>query len=318
MTHKAGGDANDAELAAWWSALKPHRDKVLLGAYWVLYPGNPTGRADAFLARLDSQCPGWRDGPFILQLDCEIWNGNPDTQPDLLEIKTACNRLAAKMPKLRPIVYASAGQYSSTLRGLDYPLWNARYPVSAVSTASDLYARASGDTGSGWNAFSGQVPAVWQFSSSATALRQTTCDVNAFRGTLDELTALVAPGWSDDVSQADVTAALEAFFPRGYQDVAKTQRTSRIGEDALNQYVPNPIRGQKTTAWALLQDIATKVAVAAEDDVDEAAIAAAVLAGLSADVIAAKVVAAMPSDQARQTAQAIIDLVAEQASPSTQ
>ena len=64
QTHKAGGDANDAEIGTWWNYVKGYRDQVLLGAYWVLYPGNPVGRADMFVARLDSQCPGWRDGPI--------------------------------------------------------------------------------------------------------------------------------------------------------------------------------------------------------------------------------------------------------------
>lgn len=260
MTHKAGGDKDDAELAAWWSALKPYRSQVFLGAYWVLYPGNPAGRADAFLARLDSQCPGWRDGPFILQLDCEIWNEDQDTQPDLMEIRTACNRLKAKMPKLTPIVYASQGQYGASLAGLGYPLWNARYPVSAVSTASGIYGLAGGDSGKGWGAYSGQTPAIWQFTSSATALGQTTCDANAFRGDLDQLTALVAPGWSNDVAtQDDIKAALNDFFVRGYQDTEKTQRTSRIGEDALNQGIPNAFRNAKTSAWAFLGDLAQAI-----------------------------------------------------------
>lgn len=220
MTHKAGGDKDDAELGAWWRAMKPQRDKVLLGAYWVLYPGSPTGRASAFLARLDDQCPGWRDGPFILQLDCEIWNGDTSTKPDRTDIAVACGYLHAKMPKLRPVVYASAGQYGDSLKGLGYPLWNARYPTSKTSAASLLYSQISGDFGSGWNAYSGQTPAIWQFSSSATAVGQSTCDVNAFRGTLNELTALLAPGWSDDmdITQANLDAIAKAVWDHEEND----------------------------------------------------------------------------------------------------
>ena len=81
FTHKAGGDKDDTELGTWWNYMKPYRPGVLLGAYWVQYPGNPAGRADAFIARLDSQCPGWREGPFILQVDCEIWGGDTSTKP---------------------------------------------------------------------------------------------------------------------------------------------------------------------------------------------------------------------------------------------
>jgi hypothetical protein len=207
MTHKAGGDANDAELASWWSALKPYRDKILLGAYWVLYPGSASAKADSFLARLDSQCPGWRDGPFILQVDCEKWNGNSATVPPKSDIKTFCDRLVAKAPKLRPIVYGPKWVYGNTLDGLGYPLWASAY-VTGSGTASGLY---PGDSSSKWDAYSGQTPAILQFTSSATIAGQTTCDANAYRGTLDQLTALLAPGWAEDpmAFKDDFLAALK-------------------------------------------------------------------------------------------------------------
>jgi GH25 family lysozyme M1 (1,4-beta-N-acetylmuramidase) len=225
MTHKAGGDKDDAELSAWWSALKGQRGKLLLGAYWVLYPGTPAARADAFLARLDSQCAGWRDGPFILQVDCEIWNGDTGTQPKKADIKSFCDRLKSKMPKLKPIVYASAGQYGSTLSGLGYPLWNARYPVSTTGAASTIYRSAGGDSGAGWTSYSGQVPAIWQFTSSATIAGQTTSDANAYRGTLASLTKLLAPGW--EVDDVELTEK--------YGDQAYPQRTlqNRLKDDAM-------------------------------------------------------------------------------------
>jgi hypothetical protein len=199
FSHKAGGDANDAELAAWWAGAKKYRDRALLGAYWVLYPGSPISRADAFVKRLDDQCPGWRDGPFILQVDCEKWNNDSGTVPNKNDIRTFCDRLAAKMPKLRPIVYAPAWVYGNTLNGLGYPLWASSY-VGGSGTASALY---PGDSSGKWAPYSGQTPAILQFSSSATIAGQTTCDANAYRGTLAELTNLVAPGWEIDMPLTD-------------------------------------------------------------------------------------------------------------------
>ena len=192
MTHKAGGDKNDAELATWWRAMEPYRKVVLLGAYWVQYPGNPLGRAAAFLARLDSECPGWRNGPFILQVDCEKWGGDASTMPGKADIKAFCDYLRAKCPKLMPIVYAPKWAYGNSLAGLGYPLWASSY-VTGSGAASKLY---PGDTSSRWGAYSGQVPAVLQFTSSATIAGQTTCDANAFRGSLATLTNLLAPGWT--------------------------------------------------------------------------------------------------------------------------
>jgi GH25 family lysozyme M1 (1,4-beta-N-acetylmuramidase) len=272
MTHKAGGDANDAELDEWWSALKGQRGKLLLGTYWVLRPdlsGTAVNKADAYLARLDGQCPGWRDGPWILQVDCESWgDSSGKKKPNKAYIKAFCDRLVAKMPKLRPIVYASKGDYGDSLTGLTYPLWNARYSLSdRAGTASGLYAAALA-AGSGWGSYSGQVPAIWQYTSSATIVGQTTCDANAYRGTLQQLTALTAPGWEDDVAtQDDILAALKTFFASGYQDTAKTILTSQIGRDAFNQGVPNPFIGStgKSTAWALLSDIADALIVQGAD-----------------------------------------------------
>jgi hypothetical protein len=191
FTHKAGGDANDAELAAWWNIMKPYRDRVLLGAYWVQYPGSPSSRADAFIARLDSQCPGWRDGPFILQVDCEIWGGDTSTKPGVADIRTFCNRLRLHMPRLMPIVYAPKWAYGNSLAGLGYPLWASSY-VSGAGSASKLY---PGDNAAGWNAYSGQTPLILQFTSSATIAGQTTCDANAFRGSFAQLQTMLAPGW---------------------------------------------------------------------------------------------------------------------------
>jgi hypothetical protein len=201
MTHKAGGDAADPELGSWWRALKPYRQDVLLGAYWVLKPGNGSSQAKSFIARLDSQCLGWRDGPFILQLDCEQWANNPDTVPGLSTIKTACSYLVGQLPKLRPIVYAPLWVYGNSLDGLGYPLWASSY-VTGSGPASSLY---PGNDSGRWKAYGGQTPAILQFTSSATIAGQTTCDANAYRGTLAELTALLAPGWKTEETDMNLT-----------------------------------------------------------------------------------------------------------------
>jgi hypothetical protein len=195
MTHKAGGDADDAELAAWWKAMGPVRGQVLLGAYWVLRPDRGQSAANdakAFVARLNDECPGWRNGPFILQLDCEKWNDDSATVPTKAYIQQFCNQLRASTPKLMPIVYAPEWVYGDTLKGLGYPLWASSY-VSGSGYASTLY---PGDSSAKWHAYSGQVPAVLQFTSSATIAGQTTCDANAFRGSITDLLNLLAPGWA--------------------------------------------------------------------------------------------------------------------------
>jgi len=219
FTHKAGGDANDAELGPWWNLMKGYRASAMLGAYWVLYPGSPSARADAFLARLDSQCPGWRDGPFVLQADCEKWGGDSGTVPSRSEIEAFCDRLRARLPKLMPIVYGPKWVYGNGLAGLSYPLWASSY-VSGSGAASKLY---PGDNASGWNSYSGQVPAVLQFTSSATIAGQTTCDANAFRGTLAQLQSMLAPGWAPQEVE-DTMSAADA--KQGYADALAAMATA--------------------------------------------------------------------------------------------
>jgi len=63
-----------------------------------------------------------------------------------------------------------------------------------------------------------------------------------------------------DELRAVVDDALSDFFARGSQGEANDNTvTSRVGRDALDQGVPNPIRGRKTPAWQLLGDVAAAV-----------------------------------------------------------
>jgi len=79
----------------------------------------------------------------------------------------------------------------------------------------------------------------------------------------------------DDVSEQDVTNALEKFFARGKQ--ADGTITSRIGRDALDQGIPDALTGKKSNAWLALQHIggavsklSALVAAMAEDEVTQA------------------------------------------------
>jgi hypothetical protein len=302
QTHKAGGDAVDAELGAWWNLVKGHRPDVLLGAYWVLYPGSPSARADSFIARLDSQCPGWRDGPFILQADCEKWNGDDSTVPPVSQINAFCDRLAERLPKLNPIVYAPEWVYGSKVSALRYPLWASSY-VTGAGTARHLY---PGDSSWRWDRYGGREPSILQFTSSATIGGQSTCDANAFRGSLADLIALLAPGWvpkpppvkESTMELTDKTGndtypnrTVENFFADfwGWRDVV-------TGDPKATA----PKAGSPLAAWIALpgQVAALAAAVGQLEGVDTDAVVAGVLAGLTPEAIAA----AIPPEIAQQVA----------------
>lgn len=289
LTHKAGGDRDDPELGEWWAGVRgldPNR--VLLGAYWVLLPGHPERRADEFLARLDAACPGWRDRPFILQVDCEKWRGDQGTVPNRFDIKDFCDRLAARMPKLRPIVYAPKWVYGDGLTGLGYPLWASSYVSGPISSFKGMY---PGDSSSRWGAYSGQTPAILQYTSSATIGGQTTCDANAYRGTLAELTALVAPGWTEDTVEAKDVWTEDIIPVNGKTATWQAAGTLGAAYDKASAAAAGVARLEAAVAQ-----------LAGRDLVDEPAIVAGVLAGLDPVAIAAAVVAALPADEAKKVA----------------
>lgn len=309
VTHKAGGDANDQELAAWWSGVKGRRitgadvtsgsysGKALLGAYWVLYPGGPSARADAFLARLDSQCPGWRDGPFLLQVDCEKWNGDPTTVPPTSDINAFCNRLVARMPKLRPVGYLPNWVYGSAVSAFSYPLWASAY----VTGSGGFKALYPGDGSSRWASYGGRTPMILQYTSSATIGGQTTCDANAYRGTIADLVAAVAPGWKAPEEDPDVNLTDKygdaAYAGRTVQDRLKDDAKLRDvwwgdknGVAAANLpansplakliALPDQVAAMNTALTAAIN------ALAQYNHVDPAALGAAIAPGVAAAIIA--------------------------------
>lgn len=247
MTHKAGGDAPDAELATWWAGVRGKRDRVLLGAYWVLLPGNPTGRASAFLARLDAQCPDWRTGPFILQADCEKWNGDGNTVPSVSEINAFCDELTRQCPALNPVVYAPKWVYGDKVSALRYPLWASAY-VTAAGAFQKIY---PGDNAAQWGTYGGRSPDILQYTSSAVIGGQSTCDANAYRGTLQQLTALVAPGWS--APDMELTDKIVDGNGKSYGTVNGALITLlQRSDSATNQQLP-----ALSTAVAKVQDAVT-------------------------------------------------------------
>lgn len=166
----------------------------VLGGYYV--PRTPSmvgvsiaAQVEHCLALADAQLPWWRtfDGWFW-QTDLERWPYDPVSAADGIEFGERIEAASAR----RSVLYASKGQYGNQLtkwRGL---LWNANYPTGRRAPFKDLY---PGDDGVGWAPYSGHPDGAdfWQYASSATIAGKTTCDANAYRGTLPQLIALLTP-----------------------------------------------------------------------------------------------------------------------------
>jgi len=311
MTHKAGGDATDQELDEWWANVKGLPESVILGAYWVLTPGSPASKARAFLARLDSVCKGWRDRDvFILQLDAEMWNQDPSTRPSIGECNTFCDTLNAA-GKWEPVGYLPKWVYPD-VSGFRYPVWASAY-VSGSGGFKSLY---PGDSSKKWAGY-GKAVTILQYTSSATIGGQTTCDANAYRGTLDQLKSIVTPGWNAEEfmgfidNQSDFNNAMNAWAGTSAGKTALA--TAVLNTDNV---VASPDKTSDNKFWAaasFLQNtyLAATAArgyaatAAAKDGVGEddvQAIVAGVLTGLPAADIAAAVSAALPADEAKKVA----------------
>lgn len=172
----------------------------VLGSYFVNHPGTVADQADWWVSIVNAETPWWRDVPWIWQIDAEKFS-YMDRAPSLSEINALGDAICARTgsPASSVIAYAPKWLYGDNLTGLRYRLWASNYGTNPAAPYRDTY---PGDSSSRWGAYSGQTPIILQYGSKTTIAGQTTCDANAYRGTLDQLTALFT---GDDMTfeQAD-------------------------------------------------------------------------------------------------------------------
>jgi hypothetical protein len=146
--------------------------------------GSIAAQVDYAIAEADRQVPWWRGWPgWFWQVDLEHW-GYDNVAPDLGV--QMCAMLRARTNRW-VVLYAPFWAYGNSIGGSD-PLWASSYGNNSATPYRDRY---PGDNGPGWTPYSGRVPVFWQYGSRMTVGSQPTCDVNAFRGSLDQLKALI-------------------------------------------------------------------------------------------------------------------------------
>jgi lysozyme len=206
MTHKIGeGTSNTDETAA--AALTAARDAGIkvIGGYYFIHSGDMVAQAARCIALADKYVPWWRTFPgWFWQTDAETDTGGHLPSP--AEVKLFSDTLATRSRR-RVIVYASHGMYGNRLAGLGHPLWNANYPSSRRAGFKDLY---PGNSYAGWTPYSGQTPEICQYTSSATIAGHTTCDANAYRGTLEQLLTLIGADPTPDTPGGTTVAGFDA------------------------------------------------------------------------------------------------------------
>ncbi len=228
FTHKLGeGLGNIDPTAATALAAARNVGISVVGAYWFNHGNDrPADEVAALIAEANRHEPWWTDFPgWFWQADLER---SPTGLPSPAWAKEFCDRLRDRTDRV-VIAYASHGIYGNTLTGLGHPLWNANYPSNRQASFKDLY---PGDTYSGWNRYSGQIPVLCQYTSSATIAGHSTCDANAYRGTLTQLLEQVMA--TIDVTPASRAAIADAVLAEKIPNIPADTDFTTLPLTALN------------------------------------------------------------------------------------
>lgn len=258
-------------------------DKFLPGAYHFLHGGNGAAQARYFLSKVGDV------SKLAVALDVEANGADAVTSRAwVAEFK--------RLTDGHPVIgYYPRWYWDQTGRpDLSFfdTIWQSRY-VSGDGSPTGLFAKVPSTW---WATFGGEPISILQYSSSATVPGISgRCDINAYRGTLDELRALAL---GEEVMATLDKDDLEAIRKIIWEsDKAAVPPGVTPGDNPTWQYV-NLLR--ETYGRAL--ETKNMVAALAKQvpDVDEDAIVRGVLAGLPPAAIATAVVGALPADLARQ------------------
>lgn len=252
-------------------------DSFLPGAYHFLHGGNGAAQARFFLAKAGDV------SKFAVALDVEASGANAATARDWVK------EFKAKTGGHPVIGYYPRWYWEQTGRpDLSFfdTIWQSHY-VTGSGSPSALYAKVPS---SWWATFGGEPVSILQHSSSGSVSGISgRCDVNAYKGSLDQLRALALGEEDMPLTKADAETLLQADGivdnPTGDKDNPKV-RAAWILTDTNQQ----------------IRKVATMVAALAQHapDVDEDAIVQGLLAALSPEAIAAAVVGALPAELAQQ------------------
>jgi glycosyl hydrolase family 25 len=261
FTHKVGeGLGNLDPLGT--EALNAARSAGMpvIGAYWFGHNADdPKAEAGKFLAVLDLQIPWWRQFPnFILQADCETEAGQG--KPSATWQKTFCDTLGAESGCL-VFDYASRGEYGRISVG--HPMWNANYGTNPRGPFATVY---PGDHSPGWTGYP-DTPTLLQFGSNTTIAGKTTCDANAYRGTVEALLTLTERA-DMALTDADVQKIWAYDGIANWRSDAKTNPSVQAGH-ALG-FIGAGLPSAASIATSVAAALAPKVTGMTEEQIQQA------------------------------------------------
>jgi hypothetical protein len=270
FTHKIAEGLQDTEGSLDDTALAAARDVGMpfVGGYFVARTNaTPAAQVGRWVQLADAGEGWWRAFPgWFWQVDLERWSY--DNVPASVGID--CARRLRDATGRAVILYASRGQYGDQLTGWDGPLWNADYR-GGPGYPGDGWVAADKGAPAGWAPYSGKVPAILQYTSSATIAGLTTCDANAFRGSVADFAAMIG---------GKTVALLDDPQKSWLEWMAYRVEAESLGLDVVRD---GPGKGEPMWLVQTVRDIQTKVSTPAPvalTDADRAAI----IAGVAAEI----------------------------------
>jgi len=216
-THKTAEGHHYYRDAEYGPALNAARNLGIpvLGTYFVNHPGSVADQADWWVSIVNADTPWWRTVPWIWQIDAEKFP-YMSRAPSPAEINALGDAICARTgsPASSVIAYAPEWLYGDTLKGLKYRLWASNYGSNPAVPYRQAY---PGDSSSRWDAYSGKRPIFLQYGSRTTIAGQSTCDANAYRGTLSQLVAdLQGADMAEITNHEVVNAIANGSIDKGY------------------------------------------------------------------------------------------------------
>jgi len=200
---------SDSQYPIWYSQAK-QAGKLLVAYHFI--SGEDPGAQAAHLAAhiLDKSLP--------VMIDWEPEGSFKPTLPQLFRLADAINAAGmrvrlAYVPRWFWSAQGSGDLTPLSQRGIG--VVSSAYPGRSGQAPAAGYASAGGDSGVGWQPYGGVTPVLWQYTDAAS--EQQSLDFNAFRGTIDQLAALLggsAQNVGGDVNLTDTVTISPGFAAR--------------------------------------------------------------------------------------------------------
>lgn len=199
----------DSQYPVWYSQAK--QAGKLLVAYHFISGEDPVAQASHLAAHiLDKSVP--------VMIDWEAEGAFKPTLPQLFHLIDAINAAGMRVR----LAYVPRWFWSNQGGGDLTPLSqrgvgvvSSAYPGKSGEAPAAGYASAGGDSGVGWQPYGGITPVLWQYTDAGT--EQQSLDFNAFRGTIDQLAALLGGSVhtvGGDVNLTDTVTVSPGFAER--------------------------------------------------------------------------------------------------------